>query len=218
MAMPGRPWVEFSQSFILQCSLGGTVHYYDEEPVFGKLRVRRISVNLRGFLLNLALAPGVFSSNQVDPGSELLAEVMIIMRGWRVLDLGCGYGVLGIVAAKLGGIVTMVDVNRFAVRLARLNARLNGVNAEVRVGDLFKGLGGGFNTIVTNPPISAGLRIVEEIIEESPRYLVNNGLFQVVVPRKMRRRFLEMMRRSYSRIEELGRSSLHVAYVGFNDK
>jgi len=189
------------------------MHYYDEEPIFGELRVRKLRVILRGFRLDIVLAPGVFSSGHVDPGSRLLAESMIVMKGWRVLDMGCGYGILGIVAAKLGGVVTMVDVNKLAVGLARINARINGVNAEVRLSDLFNNIEGRFNTIITNPPISAGMEVVERIIEESPRYLVSGGLLQVVVPRKIRRRFLELMSEVYSIIEELGKSSTHIAYA-----
>jgi 16S RNA G1207 methylase RsmC len=138
------------------------VHYYDKEPTFKELRVRKIRTIIRGIPLTLVLAPGVFSSEHVDEGTRLLAENMVIMSDWDILDMGCGYGVLGIVAAKLApkGKVVMVDINKLAVKLAMMNTRINGVsNAEVRWGDLYNAVAGErFNTVISNPPITAGLR------------------------------------------------------------
>src|SRR4051794_11569034 len=93
-----------------------------------------ITPHLRDFDLRLTTAPGVFSHKEVDTGSELLIEAMRISPTARVLDLGCGYGVIGIVAAKLAvrGQVVLVDPDIRATRLAQHNIEANRItNAEV---------------------------------------------------------------------------------------
>ncbi|WP_069808030.1 class I SAM-dependent methyltransferase [Vulcanisaeta thermophila] len=193
------------------------MHYYSDEPVFRELRVRELRTVIRGLNLTLLVAPGVFSKDHVDPGTRLLAENMVIMRDWRVLDLGCGYGVLGIVAAKLAteGFVIMTDVNTLAVKLASINIRLNKVpNAEVRRGNLYEPVKNEvFNTVVTNPPISAGLEVNRELIEKSKEHLAPGGSLQIVFPRKVHERFEEILRANFDLVLKIGKSGTHVAYM-----
>ena len=193
------------------------MHYYDREPVFKEMRVRRIRTIIRGFPLTFVLAPGVFSSEDVDAGTRLLAENMVIMSDWDILDMGCGYGVLGIVAAKLAprGRVVMVDINKLAVKLAAMNIRINKVsNAEVRVSDLYSAVKGEkFNTIISNPPITAGLDVNKRLIIEAKEHLKPGGLLQIVVPKKLRSRFEEILYSNYDIVERLAKSGNYIAYV-----
>jgi 16S rRNA G1207 methylase RsmC len=193
------------------------VHYYDKEPVFKELRVRRITTIIRGIPLTLMLAPGVFSSDYVDEGTRLLAENMVVMSDWDILDMGCGYGVLGIVAAKLAprGRVVMVDINKLAVKLAMINVKLNGVsNAEVRWGDLYSAVvGEKFNTIISNPPITAGLEVNRKLIINAKEHLKPGGLLQLVVPKKLRSRFEEMLLKNYDVVEVAAKSGSHVVFI-----
>jgi 16S rRNA G1207 methylase RsmC len=114
---------------------------------------------------------------------------MVLPEKGCVLDLGCGYGVLGIVAALsnpcLG--VVMVDVNERAVRLARRNLELNNVrNAEVRRGDLYEPVDDVlFDCVLSNPPVSAGMDIVERMIREAPLHLRAGGRFEMVLRSKV---------------------------------
>ncbi len=81
---------------------------------------------------------------------------MVLQPGWRVLDLGCGYGPIGIVASRFVDYVVMTDVNRRAVSIAKKNLKINGVrNAEVRWGgSLYEPVAGEkFDSIITNPPL-----------------------------------------------------------------
>ncbi len=196
---------------------GALMHYYDREPVFKEMRVRRINTMIRGFPLTFVLAPGVFSSENVDAGTRLLAENMVIMNDWDVLDMGCGYGVLGIVAAKLAprGRVVMVDTNKLAIKLAAINIRINKVsNAEVRLSDLYSAVQGErFNTIVSNPPITAGLEVNRRLIIEAKDHLKPGGLLQIVVPKKLRSRFEEILYGNYDIVERLAKSGNYIAYV-----
>jgi 16S rRNA (guanine1207-N2)-methyltransferase len=160
-------------------------HYFSPEPASAPER-GVVSAYLRGRRYRFVTATGVFSHKRIDNGTRLLVESMEVPRAGSLLDVGCGYGVVGIVAAVLepGLRVTMTDVNRRAAALARENAaamRLG--NVEVLEGDLYEPVGGRvFTTIVSNPPISAGMRrVVEPLVSGAVDRLEDGGLLQVVV-------------------------------------
>jgi len=118
-------------------------------------RLSIIHETVRGFELRLATQAGVFAHRGIDPGTRLLIESMRVSPTARVLDLGCGYGVVGIVAAKLAprGQVTLVDSDIRATRLAERNLALNGVaNAQVVLGDGVHDLpkGARFDVVASN--------------------------------------------------------------------
>lgn len=130
-------------------------HYYSEEPST-PLKTKTIEVCVRGHCFKFITASGVFSFGRLDRGTELLIESMVLQPGWRVLDLGCGYGPIGIVASRFVDYVVMTDVNRRAVSIAKKNLKINGVrNAEVRWGgSLYEPVAGEkFDSIITNPPL-----------------------------------------------------------------
>ncbi len=158
-------------------------HYFSEEPV-APARRRVIEAELRGFALRFVTEAGVFSREQVDRGTRLLVKHMEVKAGDRFLDLGCGYGVVGVVAGLLApeGRVTLLDVNRRAVAVARENIRLNRVeNAEVYHGDGFAPVRGRtFDVIALNPPMRAGLGVVHRLIEEARDHLSPGGRFYLV--------------------------------------
>ncbi|RLE63489.1 MAG: hypothetical protein DRN53_02100, partial [Thermoprotei archaeon] len=88
------------------------MHYFSRKPE-GELRIYKFSIHIRGISLKLVSASGVFSARRVDLGTKVLLENMIVKDYWHILDLGCGYGVIGLVAAKLAphGFVVMTDIN-----------------------------------------------------------------------------------------------------------
>jgi len=160
-------------------------HYFSPHP---KSREERglIRAKIRGLDLEFTTNSGVFSHTRVDNGTRLLAESMMVPIEGRLLDLGCGYGVLGIVAAKASPRleVVMTDVNQRATTLAEENLKRNGVvNARVVVGSLYEPVEGEmFDAIVTNPPISAGIgKTVSPIVSGSPDHLNSGGSLQLVV-------------------------------------
>lgn len=159
-------------------------HYFSENPAASGGRPYTIETDLRGLTLKLATEAGVFSRERVDRGTRLLIKHLHVEPTDRVLDLGCGYGVVGVVAALLApnGHVTLVDINRRAVDLARRNLHLNAVaNAEVHHGDGFAPVyGRSFDLIALNPPIRAGLRLVHRLIGEAKDHLSSGGRFYLV--------------------------------------
>ena len=162
-------------------------HYYSNKPT-AKHDLRTIKEELRGTELIFTTDAGVFSKGGVDFGSKLLIETMEIKPGYRVLDVGCGYGPIGLSAARLAnpGVVTMVDVNERAVELARENAKTNNINnVEIIVSDLFEQVRGlTFDCILTNPPIRAGKETVHRIFELGWEHLVPGGELWVVIQKK----------------------------------
>ncbi|NPA22957.1 MAG: class I SAM-dependent methyltransferase [Crenarchaeota archaeon] len=194
-------------------------HYFSERPLYGRLKVRRLDVIIRGVSFSFITCPGVFSSGNIDSGSLLLAENMVLRDNCEVLDLGCGYGVLGIVYGKLcpGSTVLMVDVNEVALQLARMNVRLNNVrNVKVRKSDLYSNLGDHvFDVVICNPPVSLGMSFNERLIKETYEHLREGGVFQIVYPLKMSDRFLEILRRYFRDVETLARSGTHRVFIAY---
>lgn len=101
-------------------SEGMSNHYYSDKPQVAHDR-RATEAVLRGFSLRFVTDAGVFSKNGIDYGSRVLIDAIELPSGARVLDVGCGYGPMGLTAAKLvpDGHVTMIDINERAVELSR---------------------------------------------------------------------------------------------------
>ncbi|MHA6534143.1 class I SAM-dependent methyltransferase [Paenibacillus sp. BAC0078] len=162
-------------------------HYYSQQPDARHDR-RTIDTVLRGRSLRFTSDAGVFSKGDIDFGSRVLIEAMDIPDGSFVLDVGCGYGPIGISAAYLTpkGHVTMIDINSRAVELARENARNNGVgNVTVMESDVLSAVSGQkFDVILTNPPIRAGKAVVHQIFEEAHEHLNDGGTLWIVIQKK----------------------------------
>ncbi|GGG05058.1 hypothetical protein GCM10010912_57230 [Paenibacillus albidus] len=162
-------------------------HYYSQQPEVRHDR-RTIQTVLRGKSFRFTSDAGVFSKGDIDYGSRVLIEAMDIPEGSSVLDVGCGYGPIGISAAYLApaGHVTMVDINSRAVELARENAQHNGIrNVTVMESDVLGALSGQkFDVILTNPPIRAGKAVVHQIFEEAYSHLNDGGNLWIVIQKK----------------------------------
>jgi 16S rRNA (guanine1207-N2)-methyltransferase len=160
-----------------------TEHYFTPRPKSPSAR-SQLRFLYRGELLSFAVDRGVFASHGLDPGTALLIENLTVGRTDRVLDLGCGWGAVGIAAARsaVEGHVVLTEVNRRAARLARDNIDRNrSTNAEVRVGPLFEPVAEEtFEVIATNPPYRAGRPTVLRILEEAPTYLTPTGRLLIV--------------------------------------
>ncbi len=163
-------------------------HYYSANPT-SEAKRGLIQTHLRGKFFEFVTASSVFSKKQVDAGTKLLIESMILPTHGRILDVGCGYGAVGITAALFNPTlqVLLTDVNMRAVRLAQENVERNRVtNAEVRWGYLYEPIEGlTFNCVLSNPPISAGMSIVKTIITEAPNILAKKATLQMVVKSKI---------------------------------
>ncbi|MBR2570642.1 MAG: class I SAM-dependent methyltransferase [Clostridia bacterium] len=157
-------------------------HYYTAEPA-SESRPVRIEQQMFGQKFVFTTDHGVFSRDGVDPGTALLAKSVPPLSG-RVLDLGCGWGALGIPLAKInpGAHFVLSDVNRRAVQLARDNARANGLsNLEVVESDGFGQIEGSFDAILSNPPIRAGKQVLLSLFAEAYARLSAGGSLYLVI-------------------------------------
>ncbi len=158
-------------------------HYFTPKPKVGHA-TRTLRFLYRGRVLSFTTDLGIFSYEGVDPGTSLLIENMELEEDENVLDIGCGWGAIGIAAAVSvpQGQATLVDVNHRAILLARQNARANHLsNVEVLQGDLFAPVGERrFDLIATNPPYKAGRDLVIRALEEAPAHLTPGGRLLLV--------------------------------------
>lgn len=140
--------------------------------------------------LALVTMPGVFSGDGLDDGTALLLDNLPDLTGKRVLDLGCGSGVIGIAAALAGAAsVTMTDIDLLSVATARENIARSGVSDIVAVAsDLYGAIHGQrFDVILCNPPFHAGQRIdrdvADAIVRGAPDVLDEGGRVLLVANR-----------------------------------
>ena len=127
---------------------------------------------------------GVFSKDGLDFGSRLLLETIPLEEvGGKVLDMGCGYGVFGITLNKvLSCSVDMVDVNLRALHLSEINAKENKCsNLRIFESFTYSNVDSKYTTIITNPPIRAGKKVVYDIVMNAKNYLEDDGKLFLVI-------------------------------------
>lgn len=156
-------------------------HYFTRDPASAHDE-RRIEVRALGRELTFTTDAGVFSRDGLDRGTEALLNALPELSG-RVLDLGCGWGAIGVALGKRFPEldIVMTDVNARAADLARRNLAANGVAARVLQGDGFEAVEGRFDAIVTNPPIRAGKEVVYGLFDRARDFLRPGGALYLVI-------------------------------------
>jgi 16S rRNA (guanine1207-N2)-methyltransferase len=147
-----------------------------------------IRTNIKGIELTLETEPGLFSPSHVDRGTLALLSCVTFAADDKVLDLGCGYGLVGIYAAKVigGSRVWMSDNDRTALECARRNLEINGISdAHPVLSDGFRDLKQtGFTKILFNPPYHADFSVPKHFIEKGFNRLMIGGEMSLVTKRK----------------------------------
>lgn len=153
-------------------------HYFENDNNL-KEDKKIINVDMFGKRFRFSTNSGVFSKDKVDYGTKLLLNNIVIhKKSGKLLDLGCGYGVLGVILGEnyKNLDIDMVDVNERAVTLANYNLQLNGVNGvNCYVSNIYEGVSSKYDYIVTNPPIRAGKDVLLQFLVGSYDYLVSDG-------------------------------------------
>lgn len=158
---------------------------------------------------NLLTDLGVFSKSGLDFGTRVLLEAIIDEPYQKVLDLGCGYGPIGIVLADAWHTeITMIDINQRAVELANENAKKAKVEVTAFQSDGFEQIQGSFDLIVTNPPIRTGKKIIYGFFQDARNYLSPNGVLIIVINKNQGAlSAIKELETLYSKVEVIAKKS-----------
>jgi 16S rRNA (guanine1207-N2)-methyltransferase len=160
-------------------------HYFQDDPNLVS-NIKEITFEINGITMKLLTDNGVFSKNNVDEGSYAFLKVLLPLDlGNRILDLGCGYGTIGLTLAKAHeeARITLADVNPRAVALCERNAGLLNLSPRVTIlqSDIYEKIEGPYDSIVVNPPIRAGKKVTYRMYEEAKQYLIDGGSLYIVI-------------------------------------
>lgn len=161
-------------------------HYFTNNADL-KDNIKQLDVQLLGTSFRFYTNSGVFSKDAIDYGSKVLIQnIKIFDNVKNVLDMGCGYGPIGITLAKVYNVeVLMADINERAIKLAEQNIELNNIKkATTIVSDLFSKITTNFDMIVTNPPIRTGKQNIFNLYKQAFDYLNDDGFLYVVIQKK----------------------------------
>ena len=161
-------------------------HYYTNNPT-SKSEERIIEYKIKDKTIKFTTDNGVFSKAHVDIATNFMLNTLLneTISG-KLLDVGCGYGTIGITLSKFFDVkVTMLDINERALNLAEKNLKLNGcTDIKIVESDGFEKIIDNYDVIVTNPPIRAGKAVIYKMYEDSYEHLNENGVLYLVINKK----------------------------------
>ncbi|MBR5057255.1 MAG: class I SAM-dependent methyltransferase [Clostridiales bacterium] len=167
-------------------------HYYEENPQ-GESDRRVVQARMHGMDFFFTTDAEVFSKKFLDFGSRTLLEASIEdlsannRKKGKLLDLGCGYGPIGIIMKRVfpSMEVTMVDINNSAIELAKQNAETNSVKCvDVHQSDGCSNVEGLYDVVLTNPPVRAGKQTVFSFYDGAYEHMAEGAFLYVVLQKK----------------------------------
>ena len=184
-------------------------HYYSEYPT-SAIKEREFTQKIKSTELTLTSVSGVFAfEDRVDRASQLLIEAFE-PSGATVLDLGCGYGAVGLFIKAMFGkqSVALSDINERAVDYTLKNALKNHLEVNAVKSDLYSAfVGVSFDDIITNPPLAAGKKLLAQLIDEAFDHLNPHGaLWLVAYHNKGGETLREIMRGKFGNAEDVVKS------------
>lgn len=184
-------------------------HYYTRTPQSAS-RPAECTFSYRGIDLTFTTDAGVFSRGEVDTGTRLLLEALPEEMQGDILDLGCGWGIIGISIARKwpGSRVVMADVNTRALDLSRENAKRNRAEVVCVESD---GMGAlmdrSFDAVVTNPPIRAGKQVIYKMFADAATRLKDGGALYLVIRKQQgAESCIKYLETIYGKVEKLDKS------------
>ena len=161
-------------------------HYFEnDESVISEPAT--ITYDFQGKHLIYTTDHGVFSRQRLDFGSRVLMDSIDIGNAKSMLDVGCGYGTMGIALKSVHEDlqVLMTDVNKRAISLAKENIKCNNLEGiDVIESDVYENVHDTYDLVISNPPIRAGKKVVSAIISGSYEHLNKGGRLVIVIQKK----------------------------------
>ena len=158
-------------------------HYFTEDKSL-KPDIEEFIYYFKDISFKFITDAGVFSKGQVDYATNLLIQNLPPLSG-TLLDMGCGYGCIGIILSKAFGLdVTQVDINPTAIKLTQQNCQANNMSSKIYLSDCYENIKESFDTIVINPPIHAGKDITYKMYEGAVSHLNKGGKLYIVTLKK----------------------------------
>ena len=183
--------------------------YYTADP-HSESKPMPCAFPYRGYGLNFMTDAGVFSKGELDVGTRLLLDALPALFG-DVLDLGCGWGAIGVAVARANreARVVMADVNRRALGLAKDNCARNGVTAEVIESDgMAAVMGRTFDAVITNPPIRAGKQVIYKMFADAAVSLKAGGALYLVIRKQQgAESCVKYLKTLFDEVEKLDKSA-----------
>ncbi len=188
-------------------------HYFTNNNNL-KSEIRELSYIYNGKPFTFLSDNGVFAKNKIDYASKLLVESFLKLVNTRdgegdynLLDVGCGYGYMGIV---IGGIlkciVDLVDVNKRAVHLSERNIKLNNVKGRAFESNAYESVKNKYKYIITNPPIRAGKDVVLDILVNAKGHLEDDGELWFVINKDQGAKSIKKIMDEYYKVEVVAKS------------
>ncbi len=160
--------------------------YFENDPNLKSI-IKEIDYTYKGIIIKYNVDIGVFSKDRIDFGTNTLLQSLPDLSDKKILDVGCGYGAIGLALAKVyvDSTVTMVDVNLRAIDLVKQNIIKNRIkNADVFESNCYENVIETFDVIITNPPIRAGKNVVHNICLNAINFLNEEGKIYIVIQKK----------------------------------
>ena len=183
--------------------------YYTADP-HSESKPMPCAFPYRGYGLNFMTDSGVFSKGELDVGTRLLLDALPALSG-DVLDLGCGWGAIGVAVARANreARVVMADVNHRALGLAKDNCARNGVTAEVIESDgMAAVMGRAFDAVITNPPIRAGKQVIYKMFADAAVSLKEGGALYLVIRKQQgAESCVKYLKTLFDEVEKLDKSA-----------
>ncbi len=159
-------------------------HYFSKQPTV-KSNPQTIEYHFHDVLYRFITDTGVFSKAHIDFATDLLLKNLTINAQEEVLDLGCGYGIIGIILADyFKAKATLIDVNERALELANHNAQNYALALDIHYSDGFLNIDKDFDHIITNPPIRIGKEKLYNLFADAKSHLKPQGKLWLVMHKK----------------------------------
>jgi 16S rRNA (guanine1207-N2)-methyltransferase len=180
------------------------------------------TIEIAGLSYQICSLPGVFNHGQVDTGTRVLLENLPHYHGGRVLDFGCGAGIIGCYVAltKPQSKVVMSDVSALAVHCAKQSALLNKLEVEVVASNGLQDINPKFTTVITNPPFHTGIQtdysVTENFIAGLKNHLTSDGSLILVANQFLR--YAELLEQRFKAVTLIKQTTQFSVYLCHRSK